>query len=142
MTEPTRVVYWDASAVLPLLFADSHTGAASAWMTLDGAVHLLSSLAYTETSAVIARLERERALSEVLAQTAWNSLASWPWRRMTVQPDWDTVHPLARRWPLRGADLWHLACARSLQKHLPELHLLTFDARLHEAARGEGLLQP
>ncbi|RJX26915.1 MAG: PIN domain-containing protein [Desulfurivibrio sp.] len=142
MTEPTRVVYWDASAVLPLLFAGSHTGAASAWMTLDGTAHLLSSLAYAETSAVIARLQRERALSDVLAGTAWNSLASWPWRRITVQPDWEIVSPLARKWPLRGADLWHLACARGLQRQLPELHLLTFDARLQEATRGEGLLQP
>ncbi|MGH2424940.1 MAG: hypothetical protein ACRDF1_01465 [bacterium] len=42
------------------------------------------------------------------------------------------------KWSLRGADLWHLCTAKSLQSELPELRILTFDARLATAARGEG----
>lgn len=142
MTEPNKVLYWDASAVLALLFADSHSAEALNWWQQNGAVHLLSTLAFVEAGAVIARLERDQALSGELAEAARNSLASWPWRRTIAQPAWEDVCPLAGRWPLRGAELWHLATARSLQPQLPELHLLTFDRRLQEAARGEGLLQP
>jgi len=132
-------LYWDASAVLSLLFKDFHSDSAATWAH-GGAVHLISTLACAETSAVIARLQRDQAVTDVLAQAARNALASRPWRRTTVQPDWEKIHSLATCWPLRGADLWHLACAKSLQQHLPELHLLTFDNRLHEAALGEGLI--
>ncbi len=38
-----------------------------------------------------------------------------------------------------GADLWHLCTAKSPQIELPELKILTFDARLAAAARGEGI---
>jgi hypothetical protein len=46
---------------------------------------------------------------------------------------------LATKWPLRGADLWHLAAAKSLQTELPELAFLSFDLKLAAAAKGEGL---
>ncbi|MGC8486111.1 MAG: hypothetical protein ACP5O6_10865, partial [Candidatus Baltobacteraceae bacterium] len=45
----------------------------------------------------------------------------------------------AARYPLRGADLWHLALAVDLAEELPELRLLTFDSVLDAAARAEGL---
>lgn len=142
MTDKNRdVLYWDASAVLSLLFTDSHSDTAVAWAR-SGAVHLISTLACAESSAVIAHLQRDQAMTDVLAQSVRNSLSNGPWRRTTVQPAWETIHPLATRWPLRGAALWHLACAKGLQQQLPELHLLTFDNRLHEAALGEGLIQP
>ena len=140
MTQPSRVVYWDASAILSLLFADCHSSTALAYRQRAGAVHLLSTLAYVETCAVIARLVREKALSIALAKEAQHHLAVWPWRRTTVQPAWEIIGALAEHWPLRGTDLWHLACAVNLRRQLPELHLLTFDSRLLEAARGERLL--
>jgi len=49
------------------------------------------------------------------------------------------VRSLSSKWPLRGADLWHLAMAKSLQAELPELTFMSYDARLVAAARGEGL---
>lgn len=142
MSQPSLVLYWDASAVLSLLFADCHSVAALEWWQREGCVHLLSTLAYVETSAVIARLQREKALPDLLAQEARRYLEAWPWRRTTTQPDWESVAPLAANWPLRGADLWHLACAVTLRRQLPELQLLTFDSNLLEAARGEGLVYP
>lgn len=63
------------------------------------------------------------------------------WRRLHVVFAWEAVEGLAAAWPLRDADLWHLAAARALQADLPELVLLTFDKRLREAAVGEGLTQ-
>jgi len=140
MSQPSLVLYWDASAVLSLLFDDCHNAAALEWWHRQGSVHLLSTLAYVETSAVIARLVREKALPDLLAREAQQHLAAWPWRRTTAQPLWETVGPLGTRWPLRGADLWHLACAVTLRRQLPELQLLTFDSKLLEAARGEGLV--
>ena len=133
------VLYWDASAVLSLLFDDIYSQIALNWWRQESAVHLLSSLAYIEVAAVIARLERTGALDAALAETALANLVTWGWRRTAIQPDHDLVAPLARRWPLRGADLWHLACACTLHKQLPELRLLTFDSRLHDAAAGEGI---
>ncbi|HEX6988693.1 MAG TPA: type II toxin-antitoxin system VapC family toxin [Bacillota bacterium] len=132
------VVYWDASAVLSALFRDTHSADAIRWSQRE-AVHLLSSLAWVEVQAVIARLERERVIAEVLAAAARDALASGPWRRLHGSPDWDQAERLARRWPLRGADLWHLALCKTLQPDLPELVLLTFDGRLQAAAGGEGL---
>lgn len=69
----------------------------------------------------------------------YESLEEGPWRRLYLTPDWDEFKSLAHKWPLRGADLWHLATAKTLQKRIPEFYLLTFDNRLMVAAMGEGL---
>jgi protein-S-isoprenylcysteine O-methyltransferase Ste14 len=132
------VTYWDTSAVLSALFRDEHSERALAHSCAAG-THLLSSLAWAEAYAVIARLERERAVATVLADAAREVLETGPWRRVNVVPGWNAVRSLAKAWPLRGADLWHLAAAKELKADLPELSLLTFDARLTVAAQGEGL---
>jgi predicted nucleic acid-binding protein len=132
------VVYWDSSAVLSALFRDKRSEEATARIR-GPAVHLLSSLAWAEVHAVVARLERERVLATVLVNAAREALEGGPWRRVNALPDWKLVQSLSSRWPLRGADLWHLAAAKSLQVDLPELTLFTFDARLVTAAQGEGL---
>ncbi len=98
----------------------------------------MSSLGWAEVQAVIARLEREHALSPVFLSAAREAVERGPWVRLSVDPDRQQIAVLARAWPLRGADLWHLAAAKALQADLPELRLLSFDAKLAEAARGEG----
>jgi len=138
MNELVRVVYWDASAVLSLLFVDCHSETAAAWWRQKQTAHLLSTLAYVETGAVIARLQRTGVLTAAQAETAREVLSFPVWRQTTGQPARSLVEPLASRWPLRGADLWHLACVGTLRQQLPELQLLTFDSRLAEAAAGEG----
>jgi predicted nucleic acid-binding protein len=135
---PRTVVYWDTSAVLSALFRDDHSDEATA-RARAGGIHLISSLAWAEAHAVIARIERERLLATVLVDAAREVLESGPWRRLNVSPEWNLVQTLARSWPLGGADLWHLAAAADLRADLPELVLLTFDARLAAAAHGEGL---
>ncbi len=52
---------------------------------------------------------------------------------------WDSSAILSAKWPLRGADLWHLANATTLRKEFPELTFLTFDQRLEKVAKGEQL---
>ncbi len=138
MTEDLKVVYWDASAILSVLFKDRHSIIAHRCLNVDG-VHLLSTLAYSETCAVVARMKRERILSDILIQAALTELNGGYWRQITTIPHWEIIQPLSVKWSLRGADLWHLSAAKTLQSELPEIVLLTFDTRLKKAAVGEGL---
>jgi hypothetical protein len=69
-----------------------------------------------------------------MANSAWQALNGLPDRALIVE--------LSRKWPLRGAELWHLGMASSLKRDLPEVSMLTFDAPLLEAAIGEGLVRP
>jgi predicted nucleic acid-binding protein len=137
-TEVTSAVYWDSSAVLSALFQDGRSEEASR-SARGSAVHFLSTLAWAEVHAVIARIERERALAKVLVAAAREALEEGPWRRLNAAPDWKVVRDLSSKWPLRGADLWHLAVAKGLQTEIPELTIMSFDARLAAAAKGEGL---
>ena len=134
------VLYWDASAVLSALLKDDHSREAHRWASRAG-YHFLSTLAYAEVSAVLRRIARERLLAEVLVKAAEESLEIGPWRSWQGVPRQKDLRQLSARYSLRGADLWHLAAAKSLQEELPELRLLTFDQRLMEAAQGEGIIQ-
>jgi predicted nucleic acid-binding protein len=139
--EASAVLYWDTSALLSCFFADSHSATARKRLEPD-AVHLLSSLAHAEACTVIARMTREGAIAETMAETIRNAITNGRWRQLNGPPDHGVVAALSRKWPLRGAHLWHLALAVSLQEELPELRLLSFDDRLREAAAGEGLTDP
>ncbi len=138
MSNNLWAIYWDASAVLSVLFKDSFTDDAQMWAQKKG-FHFMSTLTYAETCAVIARMQRERILADILIKASFEALEEGPWRRLTILPEWIVARSLSAKWPLRGADLWHLSAAKSLQKELPELLLLTFDNRLQKAAQGEGL---
>jgi hypothetical protein len=136
--EDAQPIYWDASAVLSVLISDVHSAKATA--TARGAgTHLLSTLGYAEAFAVIARFERDGTLPAVLAGAAREVIVNGPWRRLALQPDWTAIEGLAPRWPVRGADLWHLATAETLRRQLPELQMITFDARLMLASQEMGL---
>ena len=134
-----RVIYWDASAVLSFLFQDNHTAEARRHVKEQKQLHLISTLTWTETIAVIYRLQRQDLLSDGLASQAIRTIKEGPWRRLNMVPRWDVVKKLSKKWPLRGADLWHLATAKTLQREFSELCMLTFDKRLIKAAKGEGL---
>ncbi|OGR08085.1 MAG: hypothetical protein A2511_17880 [Deltaproteobacteria bacterium RIFOXYD12_FULL_50_9] len=140
MAETKTVFYWDTSALLSRFFTDIHSGMAQKWSEIE-AVHLLSSLAHAEASAVIARMTREKVLEPALSETICKAMGNGPWRVLNGLPDRSVVADLSQKWPLRGADLWHLALAVSLKKDLPEIRLLTFDDRLLEAAAGEELIE-
>lgn len=132
------VVYWDTSAIISALFKDAYSEVASAWARKEG-VHLISTLAVAETYAVISRIQRERFLADVLVEAAIEALENGPWRQLYIGPKEEYIKKLASKWPLRGADLWHLATAKTLQAEIPELIMLTFDRRLNTAAHGEKL---
>ena len=133
-----RATYWDTSAILSALFSDAHSAQASAYARSDG-FHFVTSLGWAEAHAVMSRIEREGALSRTLVDSARATLEAGPWRRINIGPSWSALTSLARKWPLRGADLWHLATAKELQTDIAELAFLSFDQRLTTAATGEGL---
>lgn len=141
MAGEPMVVYWDASAILSVLFKDSHSDSALKWAKID-CVHFISTLAYAEVCAVIARMKRENILSDPLVKVSFDSVDQGPWRRLSILPDWEITKRLSDKWKLRGADLWHLASAKTLQGELPEMVLITFDTRLMEASNGEKLVLP
>lgn len=134
----TPVVYWDASAILSVLIRDAHSTRATV-VARRTATHLMSTLAYAEVTAVLARLERGRELQPALAATSRELLRGGRWRPLLLQPDRSNMDDLASRWRLRGADLWHLATAVTLARELPEVRVLSFDAGLGAAAAGIGL---
>jgi predicted nucleic acid-binding protein len=75
----TPVVYWDASAILSVLIRDTNSTRATA-VARRTITHLLSTLAFAEVAAVIARLERLGGLPAVLAEASRDLLRDGPWR--------------------------------------------------------------
>ncbi len=141
MDKRVQVIYWESSAVLSALFTDTHSKTAKKWSAAEG-VHFISTLTFAEVTAVISRMQRERIVTDTLSQAAFEVLDNGPWRRISSLPDWKMIRFLSAKWPLRGADLWHLAAAKSLLREFPELFLLSFDNRLKSAAEGEALGGP
>ena len=133
-----RLLYWDASALLSVLIADAHSATARRYLN-EQAHALLSTLAEAETRAVLRRMRHAGVLADSLHRSVLEVLDRGPWRRCAVQPDWRWIEELANRHVLKGADLWHLACVRTLAEDLPEVRLLTFDRQLAAAAHREGL---
>lgn len=138
MPDTSGVIYWDSSAVISALFKDSNSRKAKVIAEKDE-LHLLTTLAYAEVSAVISRMKRDHLLTEVFFQSAFEVVDRGPWRRIFISPGWSLIQKLARKHALRGADLWHLAAAMSLKDEFPELSLLTFDQQLKTAAEIENL---
>ena len=92
-----------------------------------------------EVHAVLNRIRREREMAEILVDASLEALVTGPWRRLRIDPDTGEIRKLASKWPLRGADLWHLATAKTVQRELPELLVLTFDKLLYTASAGENI---
>jgi predicted nucleic acid-binding protein len=136
-TKPVAV-YWDPTSVLSALFQDSNSEIALSMSKKEG-VHLLSALCYAEVSAVLSRIKRRGSINEILIEVATEALKSGPWRHLNIWPEWSILTPLSIKRPLKAVNLWHLASAKTLQKQIPELTLLTFDEELRTAAEEEGL---
>jgi hypothetical protein len=52
------------------------------------------------------------------------------------------IRSLSAKYPIGGADLWHLAPAKRMHSEFQELCLLSFDKRLKRAADSENLCSP
>lgn len=124
--------------MLTVLLPQERHEEGAAWLA-RGRVHLSSSLAWAEVHAVLGRYVRAGLMTPELARDGSARLARGRWDYVETVPDRTVVRELAIRWPLRGADLWHLALVKTLWTEQPDIRILTFDHRLAEAAAGEGL---
>lgn len=122
------LAYLDTSCLVAVAFAEP--GSEELAETLAGYERLISSnLLEAEFRSALAR-EGARDGEALLSWITW------------LHPDRPLAGELRRGLELghlRGADLWHLACALFLRTDLPDLRFLTLDQRQGEVAQALGL---
>lgn len=134
--------FWDSSAIVPLLVADTRTRVALSWFREDPSVIVWWSTEI-ECASALARLEREGSLERDAVTSAFERLDS-------LKNAWHEVQPVAsvrmrairllRVHPLRSADALQLSAALAVAEDNPaSLRFVTFDERLAFAASKEGL---
>ena len=133
--------FWDASAIVPLLMAESSTKPLQALAAGDPAMLVWWATA-VECASAIARLERDGGLDQSLATQAFDRLKHLASAWHEVDPS-DSVREAAVRFlrvhPLRAADALQLAAAFVAAERRPSsLEVVTLDDRLAIAARKEG----
>ena len=135
--------FWDASAVMPLLIAESTTRSMQALAAAD-AVMLVWWATEVECASALARLEREGALEPSAAIDAFDRLRRLAdgWHEVEAS---DAIREAAVRFlrvhPLRAADALQLAAAFLAADRRPaSLEIVTLDDRLSRAARKEGFV--
>ena len=135
--------FWDASAIVPLLVAESTTAAMQALAGKDDAM-LVWWASQVECASAIARLERDGAMDEPSAAQAFDRLkqVAGSWHEVEAS---DPIREAAIRFlrvhPLRSGDALQLAAAFIAAGRQPSsLELVTLDDRLATAARKEGFL--
>ena len=132
--------YLDTSALVKRYVSEA--GSASVrplFRTKDVAT---SRIAYAEIAATMARLARERALTEPARDAILARLDADFVAITIVEIRAALVHrvpSLVSRRPLRGYDAVHLACALALRERVVAVTFWAADAGLVEAARAEGL---
>ena len=133
--------YWDSSALLPHVVAETATPALRALLSADPDV-LTWWGSRVEAQSALARLAREGTLSGALHQACLQRLEAFAASLDEVVPTEavrDQAARLLRLHPLRAGDALTLAAAGVASEHRPpSLPLVTLDARLREAAEREG----
>lgn len=135
--------FWDSSALLPLLVAETTTSSATAIMSRDPSV-LVWWATEIECASALARLEREGSLDEAAATLAFDRLRQLAagWHEVDASDAVrETAVRLLRVHPLRAGDAAQLAAAFVAAERRPSsLEFLTLDLRLAAAARKEGFM--
>jgi uncharacterized protein len=133
--------FWDASAIVPLLMAETTTRALQGIAATNPAM-LVWWATEVECASAIARLEREGALAAAAVIEAFERLKRLGegWHEVDAS---DAVREAAVRFlrvhQLRAADALQLAAAFVAAERRPSsLEVLTLDDRLASAARKEG----
>lgn len=135
------LIFWDTSAVVPLLVDESLSPFARELARSDPRM-LVFWTTPIECASVIARREREKAFSRGDAERARAALSAIRSSWSEVLPNEevrDQVERLLRRHSLRAADAVQLAAALTWARGKPSEHgFACFDARLFDAAHAEG----
>ncbi|HEY5206450.1 MAG TPA: type II toxin-antitoxin system VapC family toxin [Roseiarcus sp.] len=133
--------FWDASAIVPLLVAESTTRSLQALANRDSDL-LVWWGSQVECASAIARLERGALLDMKAAVAAFDRLKQLVNGWHEIEPS-EIIRENALRFlrvhPLRPADALQLAAAFvAAERRPPSLEVVTLDDRLGEAARKEG----
>ena len=134
------VIFWDTSAVVPLLVAETSSPAIAE--VARASTLLVWWGTSVECLSAIARRERDASLTPAASDQARRRLQS-------LRESWNEVIPSEQvrenadrallRHPLRAADALQLGAALRWAKNNPRgHHFHTLDGRLTEAARKEG----
>jgi len=129
-----KIYYWDSSAVLSLLINDKHSAEATKYYNKTH-INIISSLVIAEVLAVLARIEREKKELKILLDACRHSFQEGRWRVITLSPTFDDLQLYSQKYPLRGADLWHLTLVLNIKQELPTITIITFDQKLENAAK-------
>ena len=137
------MMFWDASAIVPLLVTESTTADLQAIAAKDAAM-LVWWATEVECASAVARLERDGALETGAARQAFERLKqlAGSWHEVDAS---DTVREAAIRFlrvhALRAADALQLAAAFVAAERRPSsLEIVTLDDRLSAAAHKEGFV--
>jgi uncharacterized protein len=135
--------FWDASAIVPLLMAETSTKQVQAIAIRDPSM-LVWWGAEEECASAIARLERDDSLDEAGVAQAFTTLKQLAAGWHEIEPS-DAVREAAVRFlrvhPLRAVDALQLAAAFVAAERRPaSLEMITLDDRLAAAARKEGFV--
>jgi uncharacterized protein len=133
------LIYFDASVLLPLLVADAQTERASAWYSCLTATIIVSDLANLEVSAVLSRHLRVGRLAQGQVESAlldFDAMRANCERLTHGAADFLLAERFVRdlSTKLAAANALHLASAKNAGAALA-----TFDARLADAARTQGV---
>ena len=134
--------YWDASALVPVVVAETDSGLVRSWLSEDD--HIVTwAWTRTEITSAIERRAREGSLSrhqrrEVLARL---DAFAGSWDEVTdVLAVRTRANALLARHPLRAADAGQLGAALLIQEQLAGvLTFVCLDHRLSSAAELESL---
>jgi uncharacterized protein len=135
------VIFWDASAIVPLLVMETTTPSLQALARRDSDMVVWWG-SQVECASALARLERGAWLDRKAAALASDRLRQLADRWHEIEPS-DIVRENAIRFlrvhPLRAADALQLAAAFLAAERRPSsLEVVTLDERLADAARREG----
>lgn len=137
------MIFWDTSAVVPLLVREPGTVACAALLRQDAEMLVWWGTS-VECASSIARRERERGFTRSEADQARAVLTALGGAWSEVEPTSEArghAERLLRRHPLRAADALQLGAALVWAGGRPNGHrFATFDLRLAEAARGESFV--
>jgi predicted nucleic acid-binding protein len=133
------LIYFDASVLLQLLIADAHTEKASAWYSGLNATVIVSDFGNLEVNAVLSRHLRVGRLTQGEVENAlldFDAMRANCERLSHGPSDFLLAERLVRDFStkLAAADALRLASAKNAGAALA-----TFDARLAEAANGQGV---
>lgn len=130
------ILYLDTSALIKFYISEEGSQEVAAAVREADAL-ASSTLAYPEALATLARVLREKRLTEdehARARDAFNS--DWQsYTRLSLSDDAALLAgTLAERYPLKGADAVHLASAYLLNELYGEVRFMAFDKQLVRAA--------